>query len=281
MKDKAYAKINLSLDVFNIRENGYHDLNSIMLPIQFFDELEINKASTDSFDCNRSYIRFNEHNSIVKMIRILKERFDINDHYAIRLNKMIPTQAGLGGGTSDAAATLRIFERLYDLRLSKEEIIDICVKVGADVPFNYFNVPAVVKGIGDEIEPISIKKKYYVLLVKPRSGVSTKAAYEILDMEKCDHPDIEKLKNALINGDDIKGLLGNSLEQSALILNDEIREAKRKLSSYGIGEVLMSGSGSTVFSIAEDKASILYLYEQMKKEKYYVRFSETLNQNRV
>ena len=281
MKDKAYAKINLSLDVFNIRENGYHDLNSIMLPIQFFDELEINKASTDSFDCNRSYIRFNEHNSIAKMITILKERFDINDHYAIRLNKMIPTQAGLGGGTSDAAATLRIFERLYDLRLSKEEIIDICVKVGADVPFNYFNVPAVVKGIGDEIEPISIKKKYYVLLVKPRSGVSTKAAYEILDMEKCDHPDIEKLKNALINGDDIKGLLGNLLEQSALILNDEIREAKRKLSSYGIGEVLMSGSGSTVFSIAEDKASILYLYEQMKKEKYYVRFSETLNQNRV
>jgi 4-diphosphocytidyl-2-C-methyl-D-erythritol kinase len=215
------------------------------------------------------------------MINIIKERFNINDHYEIRLNKIIPTKAGLGGGTSDAAATLRIFEKMYDLRISEEEIIDICVKVGADVPFNYFNVPAVVKGIGDQIEPIRLKKKYYILLVKPRSGVSTKAAYEALDMDKCDHPDIERLKEALIRGDDIKGLLGNSLEQSALLLNDEIRTVKEKLSSFGIGEVLMSGSGSTVFCIAEDKSSIAFLYDQMLKERYYVRFSETLNRNSI
>lgn len=281
MKDKAYAKINLSLDVFNIREDGYHDLSSIMLPINFYDELEICKASEDSFDCNRSYIQFNEHNSIVKMIDILKERFNIDDHYAIRLNKLIPTKAGLGGGTSDAAATLRIFERLYDLKLSEDEIIDICVRVGADVPFNYFNVPAVVKGIGDEIEPLRLKKKYYILLVKPRSGVSTKAAYEALDMNKCDHPDIERLKETLIKGEDIKGLLGNSLEQSALLLNEEIKTVKEKLSSFGIGEVLMSGSGSTVFCISEDKSDIAYLYKEMLKEKYYVRFTETLNRNSI
>ena len=279
MKDKAYAKINLSLDVFNIREDGYHDLSSIMLPINFYDELEISKASEDSFDCNRSYIQFNEHNSIVKMIDILKERFNIDDHYAIRLNKLIPTKAGLGGGTSDAAATLRIFERLYDLKLSEDEIIDICVRVGADVPFNYFNVPAVVKGIGDEIEPLRLK--YYILLVKPRSGVSTKAAYEALDMNKCDHPDIERLKETLIKGEDIKGLLGNSLEQSALLLNEEIKTVKQKLSSFGIGEVLMSGSGSTVFCISEDKSDIAYLYKEMLKEKYYVRFTETLNRNSI
>ena len=109
MKDRAYAKINLSLDVFNIREDGYHDLLSIMLPIDFYDELEISIDTQDSFSCNRRFIRYNEKNSIYKMISLIKERYGIKDHHKIVLNKVIPTQAGLGGGTADAASTLRIF----------------------------------------------------------------------------------------------------------------------------------------------------------------------------
>ncbi|MBQ6493570.1 MAG: 4-(cytidine 5'-diphospho)-2-C-methyl-D-erythritol kinase [Erysipelotrichaceae bacterium] len=277
MRDRAYGKINLSLDVFNIREDGYHDINSIMIPIDFYDELEINIADEDSFECNRSYIRFNEYNSIVKMIAVLKERYGMDDHYEIKLKKCIPVKAGLGGGTADAASTLRIFRRLYDLKMSDEEIIDISVKVGADVPFNYFNVPALVGGIGDKIETLEMKKEYYILLVKPGSGVSTREAYEKLDMEKCDHPDIERLREALIRGDSLHGLLGNSLEQSALMLNDEIRGVKELLLSYGCGEVLMSGSGSTVFCIDENRENILKIYDELKNSRYYVRFTKTLN----
>lgn len=276
MKDRAYAKINLSLDVFNIREDGYHDINSIMIPIDFYDVLEINKAEKDSYYCNKSFIKFNEYNSIIKMISVLKEKYDLNDHYEIKLDKSVPMKAGLGGGTADAASTLRIFMKMYELDLSYDEIIDICLKVGADVPFNFFNVPAIVGGIGDQLEEINIKKQYYVLLVKPKTGVSTKKAYELLDMEKCDHPDIEKLKEALINGDDINGLLGNSLEQSALILNSDIASIKDKLKSFGVGEVLMSGSGSTVFCISEDKEAVKQLYNHMKHDRYYVRFTRTL-----
>ena len=276
MKERAYAKINLSLDVFNIREDGYHELSSIMLPIEFYDELEIDIADEDSFDCNRRFIRWNEKNSIYKMISLLKEKYDIHDHYRITLKKMVPTQAGLGGGTADAAATLRIFERLYGLRPSRDEIISICAKVGADVPFNYFNVPAIVSGIGDGIEPFRLKKPYYILLAKPRSGVSTKEAYDNLDMKICDHPDIQALRKALENGDPIKGLLGNSLEQPAFLLNKDILKVKELLKSFKCGEVLMSGSGSTVFCISEDRSKIAALFDALKGNDLYLRFTKTL-----
>ena len=276
MKDRAYAKINMALDVFNIREDGYHDLKSIMIPINFYDELEIVVADKDEFSCNRNYIRFNEHNSVVKMIMILKEKYGINDHHMINLNKSIPVKAGLGGGTSDAAATLRIFQRMYGLEMSKEEIIETCLKVGADVPFNYFNVPAIVAGIGDRVEPIEMKKEYHIILVKPKTGVSTKEAYETLDMAKCDHPDIDKLKLALEEGSSLTGLLGNSLEQSALLLNDEIASVKKQLKDLGGEHVLMSGSGSTVFALAEVEDKIYELYQKMKNGKHFVRFARTM-----
>ncbi len=277
MKDRAYAKINLSLDVFNVREDGYHDISSIMVPIDFYDELEIRIADTDFFSCNRPFIRYNEHNSIYKMISILKERYGIDDHHAITLRKVVPMQAGLGGGTADAASVLRIFQKLYGLKMSKKEIIDVCVKVGADVPFNYFNVPAVVSGIGDVIEPFTMAKRYAVLLVKPRSGISTKEAYETLDMEACDHPDIGKLRKALEEGFAISGLLGNSLEQPALKLNDDIRKVKEELIACGVGDVLMSGSGSTVFCIHEDASVIAELAKRFAGSRNYVRCVRTLD----
>ena len=277
MKDRAYAKINLSLDVFNVREDGYHDISSIMLPIDFYDELNIHRAHEDSFSCNRRFIRWGPHNSIYKMIEVMRERYGIKDHFAISLNKCVPIQAGLGGGTADAAGTLRILQDMYHLEMSKEEIIDVCLKVGADVPFNYFNVPAVVSGIGDVIDPIDLKKTYYILIVKPSAGVSTKEAYNTLNMGTCAHPDIEELKKILEEGRDFKGLLGNSLEEPALRLNPQIREIEDLLKSYEKGEVLMSGSGSAVFCISENNEDIRALYQKIKQGPYYVRFTKTLS----
>ncbi|MBQ6477869.1 MAG: 4-(cytidine 5'-diphospho)-2-C-methyl-D-erythritol kinase [Erysipelotrichaceae bacterium] len=278
MKQRAYAKINLSLDIFNVRENGYHDLKSIMLPIDFYDELEIAVSDKDEYRCNRHYIRNTEENSVIKMINILKQRYSLKDHYRIVLNKQIPTQAGLGGGTADAAAALRILKKLHHLNMTDDEIREICMQVGADVPFNYYNVPAVVSGLGEKIERISLKKVYYILLVKPWSGVSTRQAYELLDLNECDHPDIEKLKEALISGSGIDGLLGNSLEQPAFRLNEDIVSVKEKLISAGGRNVLMSGSGSTVFCIDEDRNKIRKIAEELKDSSYYIRFTRTLNQ---
>ena len=277
MKARAYSKINLSLDVFNVREDGYHDLKSIMIPLHFYDELKIEKADQDCFDCNKTFLKMDGHNSIFKMISIVRERYGIRDHFAVTLNKMVPTQAGLGGGTADAAAALRILKRMYQLKIGKEELREICTSVGADVLFNYYNVPSAVEGIGDRIEPFEIRGQYYVLLVKPKKGVSTKEAYEKLDMQNCAHPDIDSLKKALTEGKPIKGLLGNSLEQPALELNREIGAIKEKLRSLGAENVLMSGSGSTVFCISSDKEEIANLYNAMKHTKYFVRFTSAMN----
>ena len=276
MKDKAYAKINLSLDVCGIREDHYHLIDSIMLPIDFYDFLEIKISDTDSYRCNWSYIRYNENNSIHKMISHLKERYQIRDHFAIDLYKSVPTQAGLGGGTADAASVLRIFKKMYELDPSEEEIRDICMQVGADVLFNYYNVPARVTGIGDVVTEIAVKNNYYILLVKPKKGVSTPAAYEMIDQNDCIHPDIGRLQKALADGTSIEGLLGNSLQEVAMLLNEEIKEAIGCLETAGARNVLMSGSGSTVFCISEDRQEIMRLYQVLRDTHSYVRFGKIL-----
>ncbi len=276
MKDRAYAKINLALDVFNVRDDGYHDIKSIMIPINFYDELEIRVVDNDEYICNKPYIKFNEKNSIIKMIDIVKDKYNINDHFYINLRKSIPTQAGLGGGTSDAGSALRILKKLYRLDLSKQEERDICVAVGADVLFNYYNKAAVVEGIGDIITPIEVKKKYHVLLVKPFKGVSTKQAYDNLNMDICDHPNIDILKKSLEEGTCIDGLMSNSLEQPSLLLNKDVKIIKDLLIDNGCKNVLMSGSGSCVFAISEDEEEIKRLNEQVKNSKYFTRLTSTL-----
>lgn len=276
MRDRAYAKINIALDVFNKREDGYHDISSVMIPISFYDDLEISISDVDNYTYNRTNIEFNEQNSIYKMIEAVRKKYGIDAHYSIVLNKCVPLRAGLGGGTSDAASTLRLLKRLHHLKPTYEEEKELCMSVGADVLFSYINKPAIVSGIGDVVEPIKVKKTYYVLIVKPKYGISTKQAYEMLDMEKANHPNIEALKNALANGDDLAGLLGNSLEQPALLLNKEIDVIKNKLINAGASNVAMSGSGSAVFTLCESEEEMMRLYEIFKNSVYFVRFAKTL-----
>ena len=276
MKDKAYAKINLSLDVCGVREDGYHLIDSIMLPINFYDLLEIKISKEDSYRCNWPYIRYNENNSIYKMIQVLKEKYQITDHFAIDLYKSVPIQAGLGGGTADAASVLRIFKKLYGLDPSKEEIREICSRVGADVLFNYCNVPARVSGIGDLLEEIPVKNHYHILLIKPKKGVSTAAAYEMMNLKECLHPDIDRLQKALAEGAPLDGLLGNSMQEVAMILNEEIREVIDCLKEAGARNILMSGSGSTVFCISENSQEIMRLYKVLRDSHSYVRFGKIL-----
>lgn len=277
MNEPCYAKVNLALDVFNVRADGYHDIKSVMVPVSFYDEIDIRIADKTSYLCDKWYLKFNEANSIVKMINSFTKMFDINDHYQVYLKKLIPTKAGLAGGTSDAAGALRILQRIYHRNLTDEQIKDLCLSVGADVYFNYYNRPAVVSGIGDKLDFINIVDDYYVLLVKPREGVSTKEAYGLLDMDKCDHPDIDGLVKALENGEDILPFMSNSLEQPALILNSEIASVKRKLMELGAPIALMSGSGSTVFTISKNRAEIELLYEKIKNYDYFVRMAKIIN----
>lgn len=276
MIDYCYAKINLSLNITSRREDGFHLLESIMVPIKFYDFLEIKKADEMKYNCDKKYLKFDDKNTIVKMINVVKEEYGIKDNFEVNLKKIIPSQAGLAGGSSNAGGTLRILNKMYDLNLDYEKVRELCNKVGSDVLFTYYNKPALVSGIGDNLEFFEIKDKYYCLIAKPRKGVSTKAAYETLDLNKCDHPDVLSLKKALEEGKEINNYLGNSLEEPAFKLCPSIKELIDILKQEGGENIRMSGSGSAVFSISKDKEKIMMLYENMKKYHYLIRFSEFL-----
>ena len=276
MKSKAYAKINLSLDVNGIDAKGYHTLDSVFLPIDFYDVIEIKKSKKKKYTSNKWFIFFNEKNTIVKAIEYMKNTYHIKDNFYVHVKKVIPTQAGLGGGSSDGAAIIRMLNQMYKLNMSKNEVKDACASVGSDVLFTYYNKPAYVKSTGDNLSFINVKNNYYVLLVKPPFGISTKKSYEKLDMATCGHPDIKKLVKALNKGEDFSRILGNSLEQPSISINSEILKIKKQIIQKGGENALMSGSGSCVFSISTNKKKISELALSMKKIGYFVRTTKVI-----
>ena len=254
MKERAYAKINLCLDVVGKREDGYHDLKMIMVPINFYDVLEMEFAEETTLELNRDYLPINDKNTIIKAIHIMQERYNIEEEFRCRLEKHIPTRAGLAGGSADAAAAIRMINRMCNLHLTKDEMIAAGKEVGADVPFCILNRPAFVEGIGEKITTFSCNPDFYLLLIKPRKGVSTAEAFHIVDEQEGIHPDCKAMQKALEYNDydGIIASLGNSMENAAMTLVPEIRKAKQDLLELGFDGVLMSGSGSTVFGITRD-----------------------------
>ena len=278
MKERAYAKINLCLDVAGRRDDGYHELKMIMVPINFYDVLEMTKAEETTLVLNRAYLPVNEKNTIIKAIRVMQERFGVTSEYACTLQKHIPTRAGLAGGSADAAAAIRMIAKMERLNVTRDELIDAAKEVGADVPFCLLNRPAYVSGIGEKIIPFTCQPDFDILLVKPRRGVSTKDAFDIVDREEPVHPDCEAMRKALIENDyqGIVSSLGNSLESAAVQLVSEIRTVKEKLTAYGFDGVLMSGSGSTVFAITKNEELMEKAIDELRRENYFVRRTNIL-----
>lgn len=276
MKAKAFAKINLSLDVNGVDVNGYHTLESVFLPIDFYDLIEIKKSKKMKYSSNKWFVFFNEKNTVVKAINYMKKTYNIKDNFNVRVHKIIPTQSGLGGGSSDGAATISLLNKMYKLDMTKKEIKDACTSIGSDVLFTYYSKPAYVKSLGEDLSFITVKNNYYVLLVKPSFGISTKKSYDKLDMSTCDHPDVKKLVKALAKGQDINYLLGNSLEQPSIALKQDIKKIKKQIIEEGGENALMSGSGSCVFSISTNKKLIDNLAISMKKIGYFVRTTKVI-----
>lgn len=276
MKIRAYSKINLALDVIGKREDGYHELRMIMVPLDFYDDIELFYSEEMEYESNRPYIAFDENNTIVKAFNLMKSEFNIEDNYKVYLNKLIPTQAGLAGGSTDGASIISFFNRKYNLNLSAEKIRELCLKIGADVLFNYYSKPALVEGLGDKLTFIDIKDNYYVLLVKPKRGVSTKECYKRFDINDCEHPDVDLIVKLLKEGGDIKPYLKNSLEKPAIELCKGIAKAKKDLTLAGADFTMVTGSGSTVYTIDKDYNKIKMLKNKMMNHGYFVRSTQII-----
>lgn len=254
---KAYAKINLSLDVVRVREDGYHDLEMIMAPLEFHDTVSVKIADRDEYTWNLDG-EINQSNTIVKAVELMRKTFDLKACFKIHVEKRIPMEAGLGGGSSDAAAVMKAINALCECRISDKELAMLSKQIGADVPFCVIGKTAQVGGIGETIEPFDMMYEYDCLLMKPQRGVSTKLAFELLDFELCEHPSTEQVRESLMKGDfyQFSQSAKNTLEQSAFQLVPEIKEIKESLLQDGFDFVLMSGSGSCLFAITQDKKLI-------------------------
>ena len=276
MKQRADAKINLCLDVVRRREDGYHELEMIMAPVNLYDTLNFEFSDELRLQSNVPYLPLDRRNTIVKAIELLREEYGFKENFEITLQKHIPTQAGMAGGSTDGAAAIRALNKMLQLGMDNDKMVEIAKKVGADVPFCLRSRPAFVTGIGENLEHFRVHTPFYLLLVKPYKGVSTKVAFETLDFSCAEHPDCRRMREALI-GNDYDGVLqslGNTLEQSAFKLVPQIATIKQELLALGFDGALMSGSGSTVFALTRDLELLEKGAAAMRKKAAFIRKTE-------
>jgi 4-diphosphocytidyl-2-C-methyl-D-erythritol kinase len=266
MKLKAYAKVNMGLRIVGKNAQDYHDLESIFIPIKLHDDLIVHPFPVMRFVVHPNYRIAPEKNTVLKMVEVLREHFKFTENFSITLYKHIPSQAGLGGGSADAAAILNYLNGYFGWNLSVNEKIDLAKKVGADVPFCVFNTPAFVSGIGDKLEFFGFASNAHLILVQAKKGVSTKLAFSNLNYDTLDAKDIRAIKQAFIDNkmEDLKRYIVNDLEKVAIELVPEIQELKDELSELGCSVVSMSGSGSVVVGLSEDPTVIDACYEHFK-----------------
>ena len=266
---KALAKINLGLDVVRKREDGYHEVRMIMQTIHLFDRLQIarNGSGDITMSTNLSFLPTNENNLVYKAAKLLKDEFQIKDGIDVKLQKHIPVAAGMAGGSTDAAAVLYGMNRIFDLGLSREELMQRGVKLGADVPYCVMRGTALAEGIGEKLTVLPPMVKCPVLIAKPQISVSTKFVYENLKLnEQTTHPDIDRLV-ADIREKDLHAIavdMGNVLETVTIPNYPIIAQIKEHMMEHGAINSMMSGSGPTVFGLFENEGTAAKAYDAMR-----------------
>ena len=267
---KAYAKINLGLDVVRRLENGYHEVKMVMQTVGIYDVLDFERTdggiviTTDSGE-----LPTDENNLIYKASKLMMETYPISGGVKIHLEKHIPIAAGMAGGSTDAAATLKGMNRLFDLGCTLKDLMELGVKIGADVPYCVMGGTALAEGIGEKLTPLAPAPDCYVLVAKPDINVSTKYVYEHLDAQEIvKHPDIDGMVEAIAE-ESLQGILDrmeNVLETVTVSAYPIIQTIKDRMKELGAINSLMSGSGPTVFGIFVEKDMARRAYDKLEEE---------------
>lgn len=256
----AYAKINLALDVLNRRPDGYHTVRMIMQSLSLCDTLFLQKTKEPGITLSARHpelfpdVTWDENNLIYKAAKLFTDTCSVTEGVHITIDKQIPSAAGLAGGSSDAAATLKGMNQLFEKNLSMEELQALGVKLGADVPYCIQLGTALSEGIGEVLTPLPAAPAMYCVLVKPEAAVSTKYVYQNLKLDKAFHPDIDAALDAISTGNISKLCvnLNNILEPVARTLCPEVETIELKFTELGALGTCMSGSGPTVFGLFTD-----------------------------
>jgi 4-diphosphocytidyl-2-C-methyl-D-erythritol kinase len=275
---KAPAKINLTLDVLYKRPDNYHEVEMVMTTVDLADRIclesredgVIEIISTDNFVPN------DHRNFAYQAARLVKDTYGIGQGVSITIEKEIPIAAGLAGGSSDAAATLKGLNELWNLELSIDELAELGAKIGSDVSFCVYGGTALATGRGEKIQELPAPPNCWVVLAKPKIGVSTAEVYGGLKVEGLEHPNTKQMMHA-IETEDYELLcksLGNVLETVTFKLHPEVVMLKEQMKRFGADATLMSGSGPTVFGLVDSEARVSRIYNGLRgfcEEVYAVR----------
>ncbi|HAQ06077.1 MAG TPA: 4-(cytidine 5'-diphospho)-2-C-methyl-D-erythritol kinase [Bacillus bacterium] len=265
---KAPAKINLSLDVLHKRPDGYHEVEMVMTTIDLADRIELSILEEDRIviHSHNRFVPDDQRNLAYQAASLLKERFQVKKGVLIGIEKTIPVAAGLAGGSSDAAATLRGLNKLWRLGLSLDELAVLGAEIGSDVSFCVYGGTALATGRGEIIEQLPAPPTCWVVLAKPFIGVSTAEVYRRLNVDKIQHPPTQEMIAAIEHGDfhHVCRSVGNVLEDVTLSLYPEVAQIKDQMKRFGADAVLMSGSGPTVFSLVEHDSRMHRIYNGLR-----------------
>lgn len=276
--EKAPAKINLTLNVLDKRADGFHEMRMVMTSIDLSDHLTFNKRNDQKviLSSNTAFMPLNRKNIVYQAVQLLKEHHEIKSGVDISIDKQIPIAAGLGGGSSDAAAALRGLNRLWRLGHTLDELALIGEQLGSDVPFCIYNKTAYATGRGELIELIHEIPQCWVILVKPPKGISSWTVFGELDLNVIPQYDHYKMIEA-INLNDYEGMVqhaGNALEEISIRQQPDIKKIKEKMEKFGADVAVMSGTGPTVYGLTQQYSKAQRIVNGLKgfcKEVYLVR----------
>lgn len=292
MKVKTFAKINLCLDVLRRKENGYHEVEMVMTNVDIADVLEIKKLEEKKIllKSDNKELAMDETNLIHKAVVMLQKEVKKEFGVEIVLEKNIPMEAGMAGGSADAAATLKAVNKLFDLNISEKRLLEIGANLGADIPFCIMGGTVLASGIGEKLKRLKPLPRIKLLIVKPRIGLSTRKVYESLDIEGLNktgfkHRDVREMvsiiesdKNDKEKIDEIAKSLNNILEVPSIRLLPFISDIKKIMMENNCLGALMSGSGTAIFGIYENDEDILKTKEIFEKDNRinYIHITNTL-----
>lgn len=265
MKRKSYAKINLTLDVIEKREDGYHNIDGIMQMIDLYDEVEVKISDKFEITSNSKEIPLDEKNLVYKVYYVMKEKYKFNENFSIHIDKNIPVSAGIGGGSSNSAVVIEMINELLGLKMSLEDRKQIGRKVGADIPYLLVGKTARTMGIGDELEILETLPTTDILIVNNGVEISTPYVYSKI-VPSGNSERVDKLISTYKNRkyDEFFSNLYNVMEEVSISYCPEIKNIKDKMYEFNCVKSLMSGSGPTVFGIFNNK-DINDAYEFFKK----------------
>ncbi len=272
IKLKAHGKINLALDVTRKREDGYHEVRMIMQTVGIYDAVTVRRVRTKDappveITTNVFFVPTNENNIAYKAARLLIDEFGITDGIQINIRKFIPVAAGMAGGSTDAATVLYAINRIFNLGLTTEQLMERGVKLGADVPYCLMRGTVLAEGIGEKLTPLNPAPQCYILLAKPPISVSTRLVYDKLNANEIkDHPDIDGMIEAINEGDihKISDKMDNVLARVTEAEYPVVGEIRKAMMDCGAINSMMSGSGPTVFGLFETEEEMKNAYTMLK-----------------